>query len=199
MHSSASTPIFHRDIKSSNILLNEAYKALVSDFGISRSVPYEKTHLTTLVQGTFGYLDPEYFHSGQFTEKSDVYSFGIVLVELLTGQKPISVFRTEQEKNLAMHFISSVKEGRLFHILDTLELNETGKKEVVVVAKLAKRCLKLVGKKRPTMKEVMVELERLRRYQDGGSSHSLSVLDYQQTGIVADQEASLSMTGPQSC
>ncbi|KAL5708806.1 hypothetical protein ACHQM5_019563 [Ranunculus cassubicifolius] len=128
LHSSASTPIFHRDIKSSNILLNEAYKAIVSDFGISRSVPYEKTHLTTLVQGTFGYLDPEYFHSGQFTEKSDVYSFGIVLVELLTGQKPISVFRTEQEKNLAMHFISSVKEGRLFHILDTLELNETGKK-----------------------------------------------------------------------
>ncbi|PIA35625.1 hypothetical protein AQUCO_03500171v1, partial [Aquilegia coerulea] len=164
LHSSASTPIFHRDIKSSNILLDEGYKATVSDFGISRSVPIEATHLTTLVQGTFGYLDPEYFHSGQFTDKSDVYSFGVVLVELLTGQKPISVSRSEEEKNLAMHFISLVKQDRLHEILETLVLNEAGKEEIFVVAKLAKRCLKLVGKKRPTMKEVMVELEGLRRH-----------------------------------
>ncbi|KAL5708802.1 hypothetical protein ACHQM5_019559 [Ranunculus cassubicifolius] len=194
LHSSASTPIFHRDIKSTNILLSEAFKAILSDFGISRSVPCEKTHLTTLVQGTFGYLDPEYFHSGQFTEKSDVYSFGIVLVELLTGQKPISVFRTEEEKNLAMHFISSVKAGRLFDILDTLVLNESRKEEVVVVAKLAKRCLKLVGKKRPTMKEVMVELEGLGRFQD----QQLPGLDYQRTENLVEDGASLRMTGPQS-
>ncbi|KAF6169681.1 hypothetical protein GIB67_004073 [Kingdonia uniflora] len=161
LHSSASTPIFHRDIKSSNILLDENYKAIVSDFGISRSVPDEQTHLTTLVQGTFGYLDPEYFHSGQFTEKSDVYSFGVVLLELLTGQKPVSHTRSEEEANLAMNFISSVKEDRVFEVLETRIANEARKEEIQVVASLAKKCLKLVGKKRPTMKEVLTQLENL--------------------------------------
>ncbi|KAF6162025.1 hypothetical protein GIB67_002614 [Kingdonia uniflora] len=147
LHSSASTSIFHKDIKSSNILFDETYKAKVSDFGISRSVPYENTHLTTLVKGTFGYLDPEYFHSSQFTEESDVYSFGVVLVELLTGQKPESFTRPEEEQNLAMQFISSVKEGCMFEILEAWVVNEAGKEQIQVVSKLAKRCLKLVGKR----------------------------------------------------
>ncbi|KAF6174188.1 hypothetical protein GIB67_033720 [Kingdonia uniflora] len=165
LHSSLSTPIFHRDVKSSNILLDENFKAKVSDFGISRSVPYEQTHLSTLVQGTFGYLDPEYFHSGQFTEKSDVYGFGVVLVELLTGQKPISNTRSEEEANLAMHFISSVKEDRVLQILETRIANEARKEEIQIVASLAKKCLKIVGKKRPTMKEVLIQLENLRVFQ----------------------------------
>ncbi|XP_026443438.1 wall-associated receptor kinase-like 22 [Papaver somniferum] len=81
-------PIFHRDIKSTSILLDEKYKAKVSDFGISRSAPVDSTHLTTLVQGTFGYLDPEFFYSGQFTDNSDIYSFRIVPVELFAGKPP---------------------------------------------------------------------------------------------------------------
>ncbi|RZC75752.1 hypothetical protein C5167_000195 [Papaver somniferum] len=154
LHSDAHMPIFHRDIKSTNILLDEKYKAKVADFGLSRSIPVDKTHLTTVVQGTFGYLDPEYFHSSQFTDKSDVYSFGVVLVELLTGEKAVSILRKEEEKSLALYLVKSMKQNRLFEILDSRVLNEGDGDDVLVVAKLAKRCLKLNGKKRPTMKEV---------------------------------------------
>lgn len=162
LHSASSVPIYHRDIKSSNILLDDKYKAKVSDFGISRSVSLGQTHLTTLVQGTFGYLDPEYFVTNHFTEKSDVYSFGVVLVELLTGQKPIPSTRSEEERSLVAYFTSSLEQGRLFDIIDNRVMKEGGKDEILAVANLASRCLHFKGKERPTMKEVTKELEHFR-------------------------------------
>ncbi|KAA8519334.1 hypothetical protein F0562_013590 [Nyssa sinensis] len=163
LHSYASTAIFHRDIKSTNILLDENCRAVVSDFGLSRSIPLNKTHLTTLVGGTFGYLDPEYFHSGQLTDKSDVYAFGVVLAELLTGEKALSSSRLNE--CLVIHFLSSFKQNCLFEILETLVMNEGQKEDILAVANLAKRCLKLNSKKRPNMKEVAANLVQLRRIQ----------------------------------
>ena len=161
LHSSASLPIYHRDIKSTNILLDEKYRAKVSDFGTSRSLNIDQTHLTTNVQGTFGYLDPEYFQSSQFTEKSDVYSFGVVLVELITGEKPASIVRAVEGRSLATHFILSMQENRLFHIVDARIMQDSVHKEIIAAAKLAYRCLSLSGKTRPTMKEVADELVRI--------------------------------------
>ncbi|KAG6657207.1 wall-associated receptor kinase-like 8 [Carya illinoinensis] len=158
LHSAASSPIYHRDIKSTNILLDEKYRAKIADFGISRSVAIDQTHLSTLVHGTFGYVDPEYFQSSQFTNKSDVYSFGVVLAELLTGEKAISSSRTE-DTGLAAFFVSSMERNNLFDILDNRVLKEAEKEKIIAVAKIAKRCLNLNGKERPSMREVAMELE----------------------------------------
>ncbi|VVA91508.1 unnamed protein product [Arabis nemorensis] len=166
MHSAASFPIYHRDIKTTNILLDEKYRAKVSDFGTSRSVTIDQTHLTTLVAGTFGYMDPEYFLSSQYTDKSDVYSFGVVLVELITGEKPLSRVRSAEGKGLATHFLEAMKENRVLEIIDiriSVEITDHEKLDkVIAVAKLARRCLNRKGKKRPNMKEVSIELEKIR-------------------------------------
>lgn len=167
LHSAASLPIFHRDIKSTNILLDEKYRAKVADFGTSRSVSIDQTHVTTLVQGTFGYLDPEYFQSSQFTDKSDVYSFGVVLVELLTGQKAISFTRSEEQgRSLATYFIMAMESNCLFDILDPQVVKQGEREDVLMVASLARSCLRLNGKERPTMKEVTVVLERIKKSEN---------------------------------
>ncbi|KAM7478160.1 hypothetical protein LguiA_026373 [Lonicera macranthoides] len=113
-------------------------------------------------RGTFGYLDPEYFQSGQFTEKSEVYSFAVVLVELLTGQKPISSIGSNEVQSLSTYFLQTMEENRIFDIIDERVRNERQKKEIIGVANLARRCLNLSRKKRPTMKEVAMELEAIK-------------------------------------
>ncbi|XP_039026923.1 wall-associated receptor kinase 2-like [Hibiscus syriacus] len=162
LHSAAAPPIIHRDVKLTNILLDENYNAEVSDFGASRLVPSNKEHITTLVQGTLGYLDPEYFYTSQLTEKSDVYSFGVVLVELLTGLKAVSFDRPEHERNLSLYFDSVMQEERLLDIIDGRIVDDRNIEQLMEVATLARRCVRVKGEERPTMKEVSSELEGLR-------------------------------------
>ena len=182
LHSAASIPIYHRDIKSSNILLDEKHRAKVADFGTSRNISIDQTHLTTRVQGTFGYLDPEYFQTSQFTDKSDVYSFGVVLVELLTGERPILRPRLDdQERSLVAHFVLAMEQGRIFDILDSQILKEGMKEEITRFAELAYRCLNLNGRRRPSMKQVAAELESI-RMPHGSSDTQLNystILDFE--------------------
>ncbi|XP_060176398.1 putative wall-associated receptor kinase-like 16 [Lycium barbarum] len=163
LHSFASMPIIHRDVKSANILLDSVYTAKVADFGASRLIPLDQTHVATLVLGTSGYLDPEYFRTSQLTEKSDVYSFGVVLAELLTGLKPIIRDRDEEDKNLGDYFVLSMNKNSLFHIIDHRVLREGNLEQLQKMAELVKNCLQPHGEDRPTMKEVAIEIEGLRK------------------------------------
>jgi serine/threonine protein kinase len=142
--------------------LDDNYTAKVSDFGASRLVPLDQTEIATMVQGTLGYLDPEYMQTHQLTEKSDVYSFGVVLAELLTGDKPLSFNRPEESISLAMHFLSCLKQDKIFEAIQVGILSDDNKKDIKEVAILAARCLRLRGDERPSMKEVAMELEGIR-------------------------------------
>ncbi|KAF9607360.1 hypothetical protein IFM89_033948 [Coptis chinensis] len=159
LHSYACMPIFHRDVKSSNILLNENNTAKLADFGISRLVPLGKCLVSTAVQGTIGYLDPEYFITGKLTEKSDVYSFGVVLLELLTGRMPIiHDDDTQDYSGLVVYFQSYIGKCNFFEILDGRILDGKIMYEMKAVSEIASRCLSEFGTERPTMKTVVLEL-----------------------------------------
>ncbi|KAF7059444.1 hypothetical protein CFC21_066351 [Triticum aestivum] len=163
LHSGASTPILHGDVKSSNILLDDNHKAKVSDFGASILAPTDESQFVTLVQGTCGYLDPEYMQTCQLTDKSDVYSFGVVLLELLTCKKPFNLDALGQEKSLSMMFMSAMKENRLEVMLDDGIKDEDNMEILEEIAELAKHCLEMSGENRPSMKEVAEKLDRLRK------------------------------------
>lgn len=142
--------------------MKDDYTAKVSDFGGSKLVPINhETLKSSLVHGTFGYLDPESFQTGELTDKSDVYSFGVVLVELLTGKMPFSA-NTPEDKDLGKYFLSCLQNNRLTEILQTCVVNLGNEKQMKEVAQLAAKCIRVKGEERPTMKEVEMELKRLR-------------------------------------
>ncbi|CAL9157088.1 unnamed protein product, partial [Musa hybrid cultivar] len=161
------------DVKSSNVLLDDHLTAKISDFGSSRLIPLDQTHLITGVQGTFGYLDPEYYQTSQLTEKSDVYSFGVILLELLTGKKPIFSTEYEHRLNLSMHFLQTVRANRPFDLIDDLVMKEATEEELIDMIGLVEMCLRLKGVKRPTMKEVEDKLQNLRRIRLKKTGHCL--------------------------
>lgn len=161
LHSEHSPPVIHRDIKPTNILLDDNYSSKVSDFGCSRLISKNENEMCTMVQGTLGYLDPEYLQTGQLTEKSDVYSFGVVLIELLTALKAASFERFAEGWTLVNYFLSLMNDNSILEILDKGIVNEDNAKEIMEVANIAKACVAVKGEERPRMNEVAGELQGL--------------------------------------
>ncbi|KAM7506950.1 hypothetical protein LguiA_017403 [Lonicera macranthoides] len=165
LHTAMNPPIYHRDIKSSNILLDYNYNSKVADFGLSRLGMTDDSHISTAPQGTPGYVDPQYHQNFHLSDKSDVYSFGVVLVEIITAQKVVDFSRPHSEINLAALAIDRIGKGRVDEIIDPfLDPNKDAwtLSSLHKVAELAFRCLAFHRDMRPTMTEVADELEQIR-------------------------------------
>ncbi|GJN33728.1 hypothetical protein PR202_gb22351 [Eleusine coracana subsp. coracana] len=163
LHSCASPPIIHGDVKSTNILLDIDYTTKISDFGASLLAPNDESQFVTLVQGTCGYLDPEYMQTCQLIDKSDVYSFGVVLLELLTRKKAFHLDGPEDKKSLSMEFLFAIKNKKLEDILDDQIKNDENMEFLGEIALVARQCLEMSGVNRPSMKEVAEKLDSLRK------------------------------------
>lgn len=163
LHLYAEKQIIHRDVKSSNILLTESLRAKVADFGFARlGDNSEKTHVSTKVKGTVGYLDPEYMRTYQLTTKSDVYSFGILLVEILTGRRPVDLKRNTDERITIKWAFRKYNEGRFMEMRDPL-MNERIDQDILVkMLGLAIQCAAPTRSDRPDMKAVGEQLWGIR-------------------------------------
>ncbi|XP_051139993.1 leucine-rich repeat receptor protein kinase HPCA1-like [Andrographis paniculata] len=171
LHELAHPPIIHRDVKSTNILLDENLTAKVADFGLSKMVSdVSKGHVSTQVKGTLGYLDPEYYMTQQLTEKSDVYSFGVVMLELITSKKPIEKGKyIVREVRIAMDKTDETHYG-LKEKMDPAIKNTPNLLGFSRFLELAMQCVEESASNRPTMSEIVKSLETILQSQSPSTS-----------------------------
>ncbi|KAH7658732.1 Non-specific serine/threonine protein kinase protein [Dioscorea alata] len=155
--------IIHRDIKSANILLDEAFEAQVADFGLARLSNDTASHVSTRVVGTFGYMAPEYALSGKLTDRSDVYSFGVVLLELITGRKPVDSSQPLGEESLVEwarpQLINALETGNCEQLVDPRLEGNFSKSEMFNMIEVAAACVRHSAPKRPRMVQVVRALD----------------------------------------
>ncbi|KAM0866367.1 hypothetical protein ACQ4PT_042682 [Festuca glaucescens] len=165
LHLYAEKTIIHRDVKSTNILLTDRYRAKVSDFGLARSEPNDtkKTHISTKMKGTAGYLDPEYLRTYELTPKSDVFSFGILLVEIISARRPVELKRAAEERITLRWTFKKFNEGNMTEILDPLLEDRVDMEVLEMLLSLAFQCAAPTREDRPTMKEVVEQLWEIRK------------------------------------
>ncbi|KAK9064559.1 hypothetical protein SSX86_015941 [Deinandra increscens subsp. villosa] len=159
--------VIHRDVKTNNILLDDNFCVKVADFGLSRLIPDNATHVSTAPQGTPGYVDPQYHQRYQLTDKSDVYSFGVVLIELISSMVAVDLNRSQDEISLANLALKRIQRHAIDQLIDpNLNTNPEIINRITLVIELAFRCLQYDSDMRPTMNEVLdvlMEIQALGR------------------------------------
>ncbi|KAI6686571.1 hypothetical protein NL676_032484 [Syzygium grande] len=182
LHEDCHPKIIHRDIKSANILLDDAFEAQVADFGLAKLTNDANTHVSTRVMGTFGYLAPEYASSGKLTDRSDVFSFGVVLLELITGRKPVDATQPLGDESLVEWarplLIRALETGDLSELVDTRLEKSYVEGEMFRMIEAAAACIRHSAAKRPRMVQVVRALDN-----DGDMSDLTNGVKYGQSTI----------------
>ncbi|KAK9281744.1 hypothetical protein L1049_004649 [Liquidambar formosana] len=205
LHEDSQPCVIHRDFKASNILLENNFHAKVADFGLAKQAPEGRANfLSTRVMGTFGYVAPEYAMTGHLLVKSDVYSYGVVLLELLTGRKPVDMSQPSGQENLVTWARPILRDkDRLEELADPRFAGKYPKEDFVRVCTIAAACVAPEASQRPTMGEVVQSLkmvQRITEYQDSmlASSNTRPNLRQSSTTFESDGTSSIFSSGPYS-
>ncbi|GAA0163604.1 hypothetical protein LIER_19427 [Lithospermum erythrorhizon] len=161
LHTGTVPGIIHRDVKDSNILLDDQFVAKISDFGLAKleSITLAQSYVSTNVKGTFGYLDPEYFLTRRLSKKTDVYAFGVVLLVVLCGRPAVDMRVVEYQQSLTLWAQECIRDGRVDQIIDPNLLGKIAVKSLEAFLKVTKTCLDKKPKKRPNMSQIVANLE----------------------------------------
>jgi len=159
LHEAIEPKVVHRDIKASNILIDDEFNAKLSDFGLAKLLDSGESHITTRVMGTFGYVAPEYANTGLLNEKSDIYSFGVLLLEAITGRDPVDYGRPANEVNLVEWLKMMVGTRRAEEVVDPRLEPRPSKSALKRALLVSLRCVDPEAEKRPRMSQVARMLE----------------------------------------